>query len=242
MSSTICCASSAPAHARRRPRPARHRESATLGPRRSDPGAARRGTHRPPSLVGQRSRRKAAGFPTGKTFDGWDETVSSIPEPTQRALRTLEWIDRHENIVVCGPSGTGKSHFLEALGHAASTPAPTSHGSASSPRRPHRTATEPTTPPAGPSDKIMRADVIIIDDIGLLPVTADTAEALYRVVDAAYEKRSIASHPTCTPPASTNSCPRPSPTRPSTGSCTTHTSCSPPATASASPKPPPARG
>ena len=31
-----------------------------------------------------------------------------------------------------------------------------------------------------------------IDDIGLLPVTTETAEALYRVVDAAYEKRSIA--------------------------------------------------
>ena len=40
--------------------------------------------------------------------------------------------------------------------------------------------------------KIMRADLICIDDIGLLPVTTDTAEALYRVVDAAYEKRSIA--------------------------------------------------
>ena len=38
----------------------------------------------------------------------------------------------------------------------------------------------------------MRSDVIIIDDIGLLPVAAETAEALYRVVDAAYEKRSIA--------------------------------------------------
>ena len=64
-------------------------------------------------------RRKAAGFPTGKTFDGWDETVSSIPAPTQRALRTLEWLQRHENLVVCGPSGTGKTHFLEALGQAA---------------------------------------------------------------------------------------------------------------------------
>lgn len=38
----------------------------------------------------------------------------------------------------------------------------------------------------------MRADVIMIDDIGLLPVTTDTAEALHRVVDAAYEKRAIA--------------------------------------------------
>ena len=33
---------------------------------------------------------------------------------------------------------------------------------------------------------------LVIDDIGLLPVTTDTAGALYRVVDAAYEKRSIA--------------------------------------------------
>ena len=40
--------------------------------------------------------------------------------------------------------------------------------------------------------KIMRADLICIDDIGLLSVTTETAEALYRVVDAAYEKRSIA--------------------------------------------------
>ena len=38
-----------------------------------------------------RARRKAAGFPTGKTFDAWDEAVSSVPAPTQRALRTLEW-------------------------------------------------------------------------------------------------------------------------------------------------------
>ena len=65
------------------------------------------------------SRRKAARFPTGKTFQVWDEQLSSIPAPTQRALRTLEWIERKENLVVCGPSGTGKSHFLEGLGQQA---------------------------------------------------------------------------------------------------------------------------
>ena len=36
------------------------------------------------------SRRKAAGFPTGKTFDAWDPGASSIPLPTQQALQTLE--------------------------------------------------------------------------------------------------------------------------------------------------------
>ena len=66
-----------------------------------------------------RNRRKAAAFPTGKTFSTWEEQLSSIPAPTQRALRTLEWIERKENLVVCGPSGTGKSHFLEGLGQQA---------------------------------------------------------------------------------------------------------------------------
>ena len=42
-----------------------------------------------------------------------------IPAQTQQALRTLEWIDRHEVLCVCGPSGTGKSHLIEALGHLA---------------------------------------------------------------------------------------------------------------------------
>jgi DNA replication protein DnaC len=139
-----------------------------------------------------RSRRKAAGFPTGKTFDVWDEALSSIPPPTQRALRTLEWVERAENLVVCGPSGTGKTHFLEALGQACVDAGhkvswfSLEHLGALV----RRHGADDT---AGRAIKrIMRADVIIVDDIGLLPVTTDTAEALYRVVDAAYEKRSIA--------------------------------------------------
>jgi DNA replication protein DnaC len=65
------------------------------------------------------TRRARAAFPTGKTFDAWDRHLSSIPAPTQAALRTLEWIGRHENLIVCGPSGTGKTFMLEALGQTA---------------------------------------------------------------------------------------------------------------------------
>jgi DNA replication protein DnaC len=137
-------------------------------------------------------RRAAAGFPTGKTFDTWDEQTSSIPTPTQRSLRTLEWIGHHENLVVCGPSGTGKSHLLEALGHAA-----IDHGAhvqwfslEALGTLVHRHRVDGTT--ARAIRKILRADLICIDDIGLLPVSTDTAEALYRTVDAAYERRSIA--------------------------------------------------
>jgi DNA replication protein DnaC len=63
----------------------------------------------------RRMRRKKATFPTGKTLASWRPEESSIPEATQNALTTLEWIGRHENLVISGPSGTGKSHFTEGL-------------------------------------------------------------------------------------------------------------------------------
>jgi DNA replication protein DnaC len=39
---------------------------------------------------------------------------------------------------------------------------------------------------------ILRARLIVVDDIGLLPVSPDAAEGFFRLVDAAYEKRSVA--------------------------------------------------
>lgn len=138
------------------------------------------------------TRREAAGFPTGKTFDVWDPESSSIPAPTQQALRTLEWIRRGENLVVCGPSGTGKTFFLEALGQQA-----VEEGlkvawfrleDLGQLIRAHRTDDSVTRAVT----RVLRADLVVIDDIGLLPVVTDAAEGLYRVVDAAYEKRSIA--------------------------------------------------
>ena len=65
----------------------------------------------------RRQRRKAAGFPAGKTFESWREEESSILVATQAAQRTLEWVGRAENLAVAGPSGTGKTHFVEALAH-----------------------------------------------------------------------------------------------------------------------------
>ena len=67
----------------------------------------------------RRMRRTTAGFPSGKTLSSWRPEESSIPEATQNALITLEWIGRAENLVIAGPSGTGKSHFAEAVAHAA---------------------------------------------------------------------------------------------------------------------------
>jgi DNA replication protein DnaC len=140
----------------------------------------------------QRTRRKAAAFPTGKTLASWRPDESSIPEPTQNALTTLEWIGRHENLVVAGPSGTGKSHFVEALAHVAIEKdlrvswftletLTTTLGRAKADASIARTVA-----------RICRTDLIVIDDIGMLPAGQDAAEAFYRIVDAAYERRSVA--------------------------------------------------
>ena len=51
-----------------------------------------------------RMRRRASGLPAGKTFEVWEPDRCAIQAKTQRALKTLEWIDRAEVLVVCGPS------------------------------------------------------------------------------------------------------------------------------------------
>lgn len=139
-----------------------------------------------------RIRRKRAGLPAGKTFDAWEEEPSSIPAVTQQALRTLEWVERAETLCVCGPSGTGKSHFVEALGHLAidkgKTVAWHTLESLEAMLRGHR-ADGSVSKAIG---KLIRTDLIVIDDVGMVPVSPEAAEALFRVVDAAYEKRSLA--------------------------------------------------
>ncbi len=149
---------------------------------------------------------------------------SSIPAPTQSSLRTLEWVTRRENLVVCGPSGTGKTFFLEALGQTAVEAGMkvawfTLEDLGAIVRR-HRVDDTMTKAVS----RILRSELIVVDDIGLLPVSSDAAEGLYRLVDAAYETPlGRRRRPTCTRPALTRSCPRRWPPPPSTGCSTTPT-------------------
>jgi DNA replication protein DnaC len=140
----------------------------------------------------RRMRRKAAGLPAGKTFSSWRETDSSIPLPTQTGLATLEWVGRAENLAIAGPSGTGKTHFVEALAH---------HVIDAGMRVSWFTL-ESLTAAIGRATvdasiaktvaRITRTELIVIDDIGMLPAGQAAGEAFYRVVDAAYERRSVA--------------------------------------------------
>jgi DNA replication protein DnaC len=140
----------------------------------------------------RRQRRRHAGFPAGKTFESWRPDDSSITTATQQALRTLEWVGRAENLSVAGPSGTGKTHFVEALAHAVIDAG----------MRVSWFTLESLTITVGRAKvdasiarviaRICRSELIVVDDIGQLPAGQDAAEAFYRVVDAAYERRSVA--------------------------------------------------
>ena len=66
-----------------------------------------------------RNRMKAAAFPVTKTLDEFDVGASSVKQATFDYLSNLEWIRAKENLCLVGPAGTGKSHLLVALGHAA---------------------------------------------------------------------------------------------------------------------------
>ncbi|OCA93703.1 hypothetical protein ACU21_09125 [Actinobaculum suis] len=136
-------------------------------------------------------RLKQLGLPATKTFDTFDPTLSTIPAHTLSFLEGLEWIDRKENLVLAGPAGTGKSHLAAALaqktvqhgGNAAWLTLPDLERLVASHRVDY--TIEKTM------NKLARNNLIIIDDIGLLPITQTAAEGFYRICDAAYERTSL---------------------------------------------------
>ncbi len=138
-----------------------------------------------------RGRMKAAAFPVTKTLDSFDVSVSSVPQATLDYLTSLEWIRNKANLCLVGPAGTGKSHLLVALGHRAVD---------AGKRVRYFTATDLVeTLYRGLADNsvgktitnILRADLILIDEIGFAPMDTTGAELFFRLVAAAYERRSL---------------------------------------------------
>ncbi len=138
-----------------------------------------------------RARLKAAAFPVTKTLDEFDVTSSSIKPSTFDYLASLEFIAATENVCLVGPAGTGKSHLLVALGHAAID---AGH------RVRYFTAAElvetlyrglADNSVGRVIDNILRAELIIIDEIGFAPLDDNGAQLFFRLVAAAYERRSL---------------------------------------------------
>ena len=61
--------------------------------------------------------RRLAAFPSVKTLEQFDfEAAPGVPKARIQELAGLAFIERRENVIFLGPSGTGKSHLATALG------------------------------------------------------------------------------------------------------------------------------
>ena len=142
------------------------------------------------------TRRRAAGFPVSRRLEDFVLAESSVPRATFEHLASLDWIDTAENVVLVGPAGTGKSHILLGLGDAAVV--------AGRRVRYLPAASLVETLYGGLADnsvgrvidRLLRHDLVIVDDLGFAPLDDVGSQLLFRFVAAAYEHRSlgVASH------------------------------------------------
>ena len=137
-------------------------------------------------------RVKNARFPVLKTLDTFDfKRIPSIKETLIRELLTGEDLDRHENILLVGNSGTGKTHLATALALAA--------------RHQGRrvrffTVTGLVTQLTEAREEkqlerllkfLQRQELLVLDELGYVPFSKLGAELLFEVVSRAYERLSL---------------------------------------------------
>jgi len=137
-------------------------------------------------------RLKAAKFPVVKTLDTFDfKAQPSINQALIRELLRGEYIDKRENVLFVGNSGTGKTHLATALAFAAC-------------RRGDRvrfyTVTGLVTELLERREErqlerfhrqLEKMHLVVLDELGYVPFSKAGAELLFEVVSRAYERTSL---------------------------------------------------
>lgn len=141
---------------------------------------------------GIESRMTQARFPQVKTIEGFDfDFQPSIDRDVIRQLAGLAFVERAENVVLLGPPGVGKTHLAIGLGVKAVEAGYRVHfqtldqlmGRLKKARDENRL------------DRTLRqltySRVLIVDEIGYLPLTRDEASLFFRLVNRRYERASM---------------------------------------------------
>ncbi len=137
-------------------------------------------------------RLKAARFPAPKTLAEFDFTArSSVNKPLILDLARGDYLTKRENILLVGPSGTGKTHLATSLAMAAC-----SQGKRV---RFWRVTELITTLREADQERhlvrlrqqLAKLDLLVLDEFGYVPASKAGAELLFDVIGTAYERSSV---------------------------------------------------
>jgi DNA replication protein DnaC len=133
-----------------------------------------------------------ARFPVTKTMAGWDwNWPTKINRMQVEHLLQLDFIDTCTNVIFAGPTGTGKSHLAIALGYAACLRGHSVLFAAAIDVVNRLSAAESSRQLARELKHYQSPRLLLIDELGYLPLDKRGAELLFQVITKRYERGSI---------------------------------------------------
>jgi len=138
------------------------------------------------------SRIKSARFPVLKSLDDFDYTFQpSVNRKKLAELSSLRFIDNKENILFLGPPGIGKTHLSTGLGVRACESGYKVLFTTLNDMVSNLMASMADNSFASKLRAFVQPSLLIIDEVGYLPVSKEGANFLFQVVAKRYETGSI---------------------------------------------------
>jgi DNA replication protein DnaC len=137
-------------------------------------------------------RLREARLPKPKTLAEYNFTFPKrVPKALILRLFDCDFIERHECAVLIGPTGTGKSHLLTALGYRAAERGYCVRHTRVVDMINHLTAAQIKGVLGNTLRTYVRPSLLLLDELGYLPIDKRGADLLFQVVAARYETGSI---------------------------------------------------